>query len=236
MTRKPPDRAANPTRESRRSAAVDVTLTEVVLDAQRRLNLRPQRPAPVGRRSPRSGIQAPSAAPLERGPLAADQEYADRLIELVYGVPGRAGEVPAASWVLPADTSSVGVLRRRIVAFATEEGVPAQLVNDLGLASSEALTNAAVHAFRDRASVGLLTASIKVDSAAGRITVLVADDGAGMTPRADSPGLGLGLPLVAKLARLLTIRPGTNGLGTQVCMTFAFPDADHLLSERECLS
>lgn len=156
--------------------------------------------------------------------LAADQQYADQLIELVYGAPGVGGEVPAASWVLPAEAVSVCVLRRRVVAFATEHGVPAQLAGDLGLASSEALTNAAVHAFRDRVTPGFMTASIKVDSVAGRITVLVADDGIGLTPRADSPGAGLGLPLVATLARLLTIRPGTDGRGTQVCMTFEFPD------------
>jgi anti-sigma regulatory factor (Ser/Thr protein kinase) len=199
-------------------------MAAVVLDAQRRLNLQPKRAAPAGRRSPRSGLMATPPTAIEPGPLAADQRYADQLIELVYAAPGLAGEVPAASWVLPAEASSVCVLRRRIVAFAMDHGVPAQLVSDLKLASSEALTNAAVHAFRDRVIPGLLTASIKVDRVAGRITILVADDGTGITPRADSPGLGLGLPLVARLANLLTIRPATDGVGTQVCMTFGFPD------------
>ena len=49
---------------------------------------------------------------------------------------------------------------------------------------------------------------------------LIADDGRGMPPRSDSPGLGLGLPLISDLATSLEIADG-DGSGTVLHMTFA---------------
>jgi serine/threonine-protein kinase RsbW/stage II sporulation protein AB (anti-sigma F factor) len=212
MTRKLPRRADRSTHQSRRSHAVDTTLAAVVLDAQRRL--KQQSEAVVV-------LPPPDDLP-DRPKVFADQRYADQLIELVHLVPGQKGVVPAASWVLPAEPLSVGALRDRIVAFGTEHRVPPLLLSDIKLAASEALTNAVVHAFRDRVTPGLMTASIKIDRPAGRVTLLVADDGGGMRPRPDSPGLGVGLPLIATVSSLLAIRPGTGGAGTQVCVTFAY--------------
>jgi serine/threonine-protein kinase RsbW/stage II sporulation protein AB (anti-sigma F factor) len=51
-----------------------------------------------------------------------------------------------------------------------------------------------------------------------RLTVVVHDEGRGMLPRPDSPGLGLGLPLIATLAESLEL--GTDGGSTEVRMTF----------------
>ena len=39
-----------------------------------------------------------------------------------------------------------------------------------------------------------------------------------MTPRPDSPGLGLGLPLIANLSDNLEIRDGPDGRGTELVM------------------
>jgi serine/threonine-protein kinase RsbW/stage II sporulation protein AB (anti-sigma F factor) len=53
----------------------------------------------------------------------------------------------------------------------------------------------------------------------GAITVTVSDEGRGILPRPDSPGLGLGLPLIATLASSLEL--GTNDREeTEVRMTF----------------
>lgn len=49
------------------------------------------------------------------------------------------------------------------------------------------------------------------------------DDGQGMAPRIDSPGLGLGLPLIAHLTAGFEIRPGMDGHGTEVCLVFEVP-------------
>jgi serine/threonine-protein kinase RsbW len=48
--------------------------------------------------------------------------------------------------------------------------------------------------------------------------VTVADSGGGLVPRADSPGLGVGLPLIAQLADRLDVRSGDEG--TQIRMSF----------------
>ena len=54
----------------------------------------------------------------------------------------------------------------------------------------------------------------------GELVVAVRDEGRGMLPRADSPGLGLGLSIIARLSHQLEI--GKNGTsGTEVRMTFA---------------
>jgi serine/threonine-protein kinase RsbW/stage II sporulation protein AB (anti-sigma F factor) len=56
------------------------------------------------------------------------------------------------------------------------------------------------------------------------VTVVVADDGVGMNPRADSPGMGLGLPLIGNLADKLQIAPAPSGRGTEVRMRFELPE------------
>jgi serine/threonine-protein kinase RsbW/stage II sporulation protein AB (anti-sigma F factor) len=47
----------------------------------------------------------------------------------------------------------------------------------------------------------------------------VSDEGRGILPRADSPGLGLGLPLIATLAESLELGTGDNE-ETEVRMSF----------------
>ena len=83
--------------------------------------------------------------------------------------------------------------------FAQEHGATADDVVDLTLAVTEAVTNSVIHAFIDR-DPG--TVRVAVSTAADELTVVVADNGRGMQPRADSPGLGLGLPTIGRLAAL----------------------------------
>ena len=51
------------------------------------------------------------------------------------------------------------------------------------------------------------------------LRVVVSDEGRGILPRADSPGLGLGLPLIATLAESLELGTGDND-ETEVRMSF----------------
>jgi nitrate/nitrite-specific signal transduction histidine kinase len=53
----------------------------------------------------------------------------------------------------------------------------------------------------------------------GTVYVSVRDDGIGMMPRLDSPGLGVGLPFIADTADTLDIASGEGG-GTELRMTF----------------
>lgn len=113
-----------------------------------------------------------------------------------------------------ADASRVGDLRKAVVAFAEELGFDD--TNPIALAVSEAMTNVVVHAYRDT-DVGdmRIIACDKPD----RLVVVVRDYGAGMLPRADSPGLGLGLPLISTMADDLQIE-AAEGSGCLLRMHF----------------
>jgi signal transduction histidine kinase len=53
-----------------------------------------------------------------------------------------------------------------------------------------------------------------------KVVVVVADEGRGMLPRTDSPGLGLGLPLIAQMTQSLEVHDRQGG-GTEIRMSFA---------------
>jgi serine/threonine-protein kinase RsbW/stage II sporulation protein AB (anti-sigma F factor) len=59
----------------------------------------------------------------------------------------------------------------------------------------------------------------------GELQVVVRDRGSGMRPRVDSPGLGLGLPVMMALAASVAIRPAGGG-GTEVALTFRIDRGD----------
>ena len=126
--------------------------------------------------------------------------------------------MPSASWTAPAAADSVAQLRLAVVDFAYEHGVPEWCLSDIRLAVSEAVSNAVVHAFRGRAG-GTVTASVTVD-ASEWVEVRVTDDGSGMAPRNDSPGLGLGLPLIRHLTDQFEHRRPPGGDGTELWMRF----------------
>ena len=126
---------------------------------------------------------------------------------------------PVAEWVLPAHEASVPELRGAVQDFAAGHGADRALLTDLALAVSEAVTNAVIHGFIDREP-----GSVRVCVSAGvdEFLVVVADDGRGMQPRPDSPGLGMGLPLIGQVTAHFDIRVPAGG-GTELNMTFAAP-------------
>ena len=75
------------------------------------------------------------------------------------------------------------------------------MVRVVGLAVTEACANVAVHAYRDRPVPG----DMVVEAVAGQdqMHVTVVDHGSGLAPRFDSPGIGMGLPLMSQLCRPL---------------------------------
>jgi anti-sigma regulatory factor (Ser/Thr protein kinase) len=86
-------------------------------------------------------------------------------------------------------------------------------IDAVELAVSEAVANATVHAYRDErapdAGPGRVRVSARIDG--DELWVVVSDDGVGMSPRPDSPGLGLGLPLIAQLSDGLEIEQRPTG-------------------------
>jgi len=128
-----------------------------------------------------------------------------------------ASVTPSAEWVLPAEPSAVTLLRRRATDFASTAGASDEVTQAIALAVSETVTNAVVHAY-DGDEPGDVRVSCHADR--DRFVVEVADQGAGIWLRRDSPGLGHGLAMVGALAHTLQIAPGPDGRGTAVTMTF----------------
>ena len=84
---------------------------------------------------------------------------------------------------------------------------------------SEAATNAIQHAYRDRAAADAGDVRVVVHTEDDLLVVHIHDDGMGLTPRNDSPGLGLGLCLMAHETERFEIRKCDGG-GTEVVLHF----------------
>ena len=125
-----------------------------------------------------------------------------------------------AAW--PALPENVAIARRTVVAHLREAETSDPPLSDVALAVSEAVTNAVTHGYVDRRPGRF---RVEVDSDGEQLEVLVEDDGRGMIPRPDSPGLGLGLPLIATVADRFETHTTPSG-GTRLCMWFRLdPDA-----------
>src|SRR3954452_2789156 len=116
---------------------------------------------------------------------------------------------------VPAQPESVRELRHGIVEFAMALGF--EDTGPIGLAVSEAATNAVIHAYRDCEPGEIRMVACDKDD---RLVVVVRDYGGGMMPRADSPGLGLGLPMISTMTNDLQVE-AAEGEGTLLRMHFA---------------
>ena len=119
----------------------------------------------------------------------------------------------------PAIPLSVRAIRGEVRTIAQGCGLDAQTLADVALAVSEAATNAVVHGGnREGAQI-----AVNVELADGEMLIMVGDEGAGLKPRTDSPGAGLGLPVIATVAKRLDIRSSSKG--TEIHMVFPCPAA-----------
>jgi serine phosphatase RsbU (regulator of sigma subunit)/PAS domain-containing protein/anti-sigma regulatory factor (Ser/Thr protein kinase) len=134
---------------------------------------------------------------------------------------------------LPAVPASVPRLRQELTEWIRRVGLDEERVHAVRLAVSEALTNAVVHAFLHSEPGTILLAA---EPGTDVLEVRVTDDGSGMGPRPDSPGLGMGVPMIGKLCASVDLGQGADGTGTEVRMVFAVPgltapegaDGDHV--------
>ena len=111
---------------------------------------------------------------------------------------------------------SVPAARHAVVKFAAASGANGRQREAIALATTEAVTNAVVHAYP--ASAGW----IAVDGwLAGReLWLIVADDGCGLRPGSPGRRLGLGLALISRMVDGLSIHDRSSG-GTEIEMRFA---------------
>jgi anti-sigma regulatory factor (Ser/Thr protein kinase) len=116
---------------------------------------------------------------------------------------------------LPARAENVAVVRHAIGGLGDALDVDDQVLADVKLAVTEACTNVVVHAYGGEDGPMEIAASVSPE----RLMVAIRDEGRGMLPRPDSPGLGLGLPLIATLAETLELGRSLDDR-TEVRMSF----------------
>jgi serine/threonine-protein kinase RsbW len=130
-------------------------------------------------------------------------------------------DLPDLTLTIPARAENVAVVRHAIGGLGEALGLDEQMLSDLKLALTEACTNSVVHAYADRDGPLEIEAYVHDH----HLVLVVRDEGHGIAPRTDSPGLGLGLPLIATLTESLEL--GKNGDDhTEVRMTFALDRTD----------
>jgi anti-sigma regulatory factor (Ser/Thr protein kinase) len=120
---------------------------------------------------------------------------------------------------------SVPAARDATVEYARGLGAGEPVARAVALAVTEACSNVVLHAYREGEEPGAMT--VLVEHPGDSLYVTVLDDGHGIVPRGDSPGLGLGLPLIHRLTDGLELRSRSEG-GSEVRMRFDLahrPDA-----------
>jgi serine/threonine-protein kinase RsbW len=116
-----------------------------------------------------------------------------------------------------ATAHNIAPARHAVAGRARDAGLSDAQVDTVALAVSEAMTNAVVHGFSGGEAGHIVVTASRQEAG---FVITVSDDGGGMAPRPDSPGLGLGLPIIAQVAASLDVRSDPELGGTKVCMTF----------------
>jgi anti-sigma regulatory factor (Ser/Thr protein kinase) len=121
---------------------------------------------------------------------------------------------------LTARAENIAIVRHALGGLGEAFAVPEQRLADIRLAVTEACANVVVHAYPDGDAGPMeVLASHEEDE----LTVVVRDWGRGIRPRPDTPGLGLGLSMMAALAT--TVQLGHDSKEhTEVRMTFTLSD------------
>lgn len=131
------------------------------------------------------------------------------------------------AWSWPAEVHSVSAARHAVVEWLTTCETSDPPLADVALVVSEAVTNAVNHAY-----VGVPTGAVHVRVAVddAEVMVVVQDDGTGLRPRPDSPGLGYGLALMVAVSRRFEAQT-VEGSGTRLCAWFDRDGAKRTLPE-----
>lgn len=138
---------------------------------------------------------------------------------------------PDMELALPARAENIAIVRHALGGLGDVYGIPDEKLSDIRLAVTEACSNVVVHAysehsaeaFSERPGWGVM--EVAATMVGDDLAVTVRDWGAGIKPRPDSPGLGLGLSLMAALADTVQLGHDTTE-HTEVRMSFALCEQD----------
>jgi serine/threonine-protein kinase RsbW len=130
---------------------------------------------------------------------------------------------PDMELALPARAENIAIVRHALGGLGEVFGVSEEKLSDIRLAVTEACSNVVMHAYPNgsaptREGWGMMEVSATM--LGEELAVAVRDWGQGIRPRPDSPGLGLGLSLIAALADTVQLGHDTAE-HTEVRMTFA---------------
>ncbi len=126
---------------------------------------------------------------------------------------------------VPADPPDViRTLRRELVQYARRLGASEESCDAIALATSEALTNVVQHAYVGE-QPGPVIVEARIESPS-TLLVRVCDEGRGPLPHPDSPGLGLGLGVMAQMADEFSISTRQDTRGTVVTLRFSLHDRE----------
>jgi serine/threonine-protein kinase RsbW len=126
----------------------------------------------------------------------------------------RAGVIVEATF--PAVAASVPLIRSGVTAAALDAGATPQQIDAARLAVTEAATNVVLHAYD--ATRGSIHVGVSVID--DELQIVIGDDGSGMRPRTDSPGIGAGMAIIARSCKTLEVGKGESG-GSRLLMRFA---------------
>jgi serine/threonine-protein kinase RsbW len=127
---------------------------------------------------------------------------------------------PDMELALAARAENIAIVRHALGGLGEAFAVSEPKLSDIRLAVTEACANVVVHAYPE-GSEGPMEIHASMDD--DGLTVTVRDWGRGIRPRPDSPGLGLGLSLIAALAESVQLGHD-RAEHTEVRMTFALSE------------
>ncbi|MBV8218225.1 MAG: ATP-binding protein, partial [Solirubrobacterales bacterium] len=114
----------------------------------------------------------------------------------------------------------VGRLRRKLAGYVEKMEVPESVVEDVRVALSEALANVVLHAYVGRAPGPIIVVAWRDGD---DLLMRICDEGRGLVPRVDSPGLGVGISLMASMVDDFSVanREGTDGTMVSLRLSLA---------------
>jgi serine/threonine-protein kinase RsbW len=134
--------------------------------------------------------------------------------------------VTTARWSFEATREAPGDGRQAIRRLAASAGATARALGSISVCVTEALSNVVVHAYRHDDRPGRIEMEAELDGHS--LWVRVRDQGHGLVPRLDSPGLGLGLPLISQMSASSEIVSPEHG-GTEIIMRFDLGEQEEVL-------
>ena len=114
-------------------------------------------------------------------------------------------------------------LRTAVWRHALAQGASPELGNAIRVAVGEALANVLIHAYAG-SEPGRVIVESWVDEHR-QLFVRVLDEGHGLIARLDSPGLGLGMGLMARMADDCSVANRQGSPGTSVSLRFSLASA-----------